>query len=190
MMTTEINYELISNILFANDTAFLNTDIKEARVIMCLCKAASLNANIKLSFDRTKAREYFDIVGDIIFKDIIYKNKKAYLIQEDIGETEEGDYNIASQYDEILNELKKENVNVLDGFRELIILEFKEYVYNYENCSQDYLDYLDYCDQYYLAVNYFGYYEYYESHTYDPLHFVLTPDRMDYDFVRATLRKS
>ena len=92
---------------------------------MCLCKAASLNANIKLSFDRTKAREYFDIVGDIIFKDIIYKNKKAYLIQEDIGETEEGDYNIASQYDEILNELKKENVNVLDGFRELIILEFR-----------------------------------------------------------------
>lgn len=187
-MTTEVNYELISNVLFANDSAFLDIDIKEAKVIKCLCKAASLNTNITLCIDRTKAREYFDIIGELIFKDIIYKNRNAYLIRENISKTDGEEYNITSEYDKFINKLKDENVNVLDGFRELIVLELREYIYNYENCGgnrNDIQNYLDYCDQYFLIVNYFGYYEYYESHTYDPTHFVLAPDRMDYDFARA-----
>ena len=90
--------------------------------------------------------------------------------------------------DEVIVDLQKENVNVLDGFRELIVLELKEYIYNYENCKGDSydIDYnKDYCDQYSHVVEYFGYYEYYENHTYDPKHFVITPESL-YDFVNAS----
>jgi hypothetical protein len=77
---------------------------------------------------------------------------------------------------------------VLYGFRELIVMEFKEYIYNYENSKR--YDYdetrynLDYCIQYNLAVIHLGFYEYYEAHTYDPKHFVLKPDSL-YDFATA-----
>ena len=144
-----------------------------------------------MSLDRFKAREYFDKIGEIIFNNIIYIKKKAYLIRENISESDEEENSITTQYKDIIEELKKENENVLDGFRELIVLELKEFIYNYENCESHYdiQHYLDYCDQYYHLVNHFGYYEYYESHTYDPTHFVLTPDKMDYDFVSALSNK-
>lgn len=181
-----INYELMSELIFTNDEVFDCIDIKNAKIISCICKTASLNKNIKLSFDRFKAREYFDKIFDIVFNSIIYNNKKAYLIQENISDVDENEFNIINQYDDIIDGLKKENENVHDGFRELIILEFKEYIYNYENWKGDSFDiqkYLEYCDQYFYIVEYFGYYEYYESHTYDPKHFVLTPDSL-YDFVK------
>jgi hypothetical protein len=187
---TEINYELISELIFTNDKVFDYVDIKKAKILSCTCKTASLNKNIILSIDRFTARKYFDKIFDIVFDSIIYNNKKAYLIQENISEVDENEFNIINQYDDIIDGLKKENENVLDGFRELIVLEFKEYIYNYENWKGDSFDiqkYLDYCDQYFYIVEYFGYYEYYESHTYDPNHFVLTQESL-YDFVN-TLKK-
>ena len=186
---TEINYELISELIFTNDKVFDYVDIKKAKILSCTCKTASLNKNIILSIDRFTARKYFDKIFDIVFDSIIYNNKKAYLIQENISEVDENEFNIINQYDDIIDGLKKENENVLDGFRELIILEFKEYIYNYENWKGDSFDiqkYLEYCDQYYYIVEYFGYYEYYESHTYDPTHFVLTPDSL-YDLIALSL---
>jgi hypothetical protein len=182
---TKINYELMSEIIFTNEEVFDYIDIKKAKILSCICKTASLNKNIILSFDRFKARKYFDIIFDVVFNSIIYNNKKAYLIQENISEINEDEFNIINQYDNIIDGLKKENDNVLDGFRELIVLELKEYIYNYENWKGDSFDiqkYLDYCDQYFYIVNYFGYYEYYKSHTYDPKHFILTPCCL-YDFV-------
>lgn len=186
-MTTEVNYELITEVLFANDTAFRDINIDEAKVIAYLCKAANSNLNVKLSFDRTKARHYFDKIFDIMFNFITYKNKIAYLKREELLETGGKDYGITSQLDEIIEDLKKENLNVLEGFRELVVLEFKEFIYNYENCRDAFDDIqynLDYCIQYNLVVNYFGYYEYYESHTYNPKHFMITPDSL-YDFVSS-----
>ena len=186
-MTDEINYELMHEIIFMNEEVFDFIDINKAKIVTCTCKAASLNINIKLSLDRFKAREYFDKIGEIIFINLIYLRKKAYLLRENIEYDIENDHSITIQYKDIIDDLKKENENVLDGFRELIVLELKEYIYNYENCGGNYdiQNYLDYCDQYYILVNHFGYYEYYESFTYDPTHFVLTPDKMDYDFVRV-----
>jgi hypothetical protein len=184
-MTTEVNYELMTEVLFANDTAFRDINIEEAKVIAYLCKAANSNLNVKLSFDRTKARHYFDKIFDIMFNFITYKNKIAYLKREELLETDSKDYGITSQLDEIIEGLKKENINVLEGFRELIVLEYKEFIYNYENCRDAFDDIrynLDYCIQYNLVVNYFGYYEYYETHTYNPMHFMITPDSL-YDFV-------
>lgn len=189
--TDQINYELMHELIFTNDEVFDFIDINKARIVTCTCKAASLNINIKLSLDRFKAREYFDKIGEIIFNNIIYIKKKAYLIRENISESHEEENSITTIYKDIIDDLIKENEYVLDGFRELIVLELKEFIYNYENCGSNYdiQNYLDYCDQYYLLVNHFGYYEYYKSHTYDPTHFVLTPDKMDYDFVSALSNK-
>jgi hypothetical protein len=183
---TEINYELISELIFTNEKIFDYIDIDMARILSCLCKNAGLNKNIKLSFDRFKAREYFDKIFDVITQYIMYIQKSAYLIRENIGENNE--YSITAQLDDIIDDLKKENENVIDGFRELIVLEYKEFIYNYENCGEDIYDIeynLNYCDQYFHIVEYFGYFEYNKSHTYDPMHFVLTPDTMDYNFARA-----
>jgi len=185
-MTNEINYELMSELIFTNEEIFEYIDIDMAKIVACLCKNARLNKNVQLAFDRFKVREYFDKIFDVITQYIMYIQKSAYLIRENI--TENNEYSITAQFDEIIDDLNKENENVIDGFRELIVLEYKEFIYNYENCGEDIYDIqynLDYCDQYFHIVEYFGYYEYCESHTYDPTHFVLTPDKMDYDFVRA-----
>ena len=112
----------------------------------------------------------------------MYKKKEAYMEREELGE----EFSITSQLEEIIGDLKKENENVLYGFRELIVLEYKEYKYNYEKArdSFDVKYNLDYCIQYNLVINTLGFYEYYETHTYDPKHFVLKPDSL-YDFVSA-----
>jgi hypothetical protein len=183
---TKINYELMSEIIFTNEEVFDYIDIKKAKILSCICKTASLNKNIKLSIDRFKVCEYFDKIFDVITHYIMYKKKEEYIEREELNIIYGEEYSITSQLDDIIEDLKKENLNVLDGFRELIVLEFKEFIYNYENCYRDSYDIkynLDYCIQYNLVVNYFGYYEYYESHTYDPNHFVLTPDSL-YDFVK------
>jgi len=181
-MTNEINYELMCELIFTNEEVFRDIAVKKAHIVACTCKVARTNKNIKLSYYRFKAREYFEKINDVVFNSIIYKKKKRYLNQENISEVDEEEFNIINHYDNIIDGLKKENENVLDGFRELIVLEFKEYIYNYDNWEGD-------CDQYFYIVDYFGYYEYYENHTYDPTHFVLTPDTMDYDFVRALHNK-
>ncbi len=185
-MTNEINYELMSELIFTNEEIFEYIDIDMAKIVACLCKNARLNKNVQLAFDRFKAREYFDKIFDVITQYIMYIQKSAYLIRENI--TENNEYSITAQFDEIIDDLNKENENILHGFRELIVLEYKEFIYNYENCGEDIYDIqynLDYCNQYFYIVEYFGYYEYCESHTYDPTHFVLTPDKIDYDFVRV-----
>ena len=182
-----INYELLSEIIFTNDKVFDFIDIDKARILSCICKNANLNKNINLSIDRFKAREYFDKIFDILSHHIINTKKKAYLIRNDIAETNSEEYSITSQLDNIVDDLKKDNINVLDGFRELIVLEFKEFIYNYAYCGGDSYDIeynLDYCIQYNLVVNYFGYYEYYENHTYDPTHFMITPESL-YDFCKV-----
>lgn len=188
---TEINYELISELIFTNDKVFHYVDIKKAKIIACTCKTAKSNKNIKLSFDIFKAREYFDKIFDIVIENLMYKRREEYMEREKLNKIYSEGYSIIFKFDELMKKLKNENENVIDGFRELIVLEFKEYIFNYENWKGDSFDvqkYLDYCDQYYYIVEYFGYYEYYESHTYDPNHFVLTPDSL-YDFVNNSLFK-
>jgi len=173
---TPLNYELLGEIIMMNDAAFKSVDINKAKVLRCLCKTASHNKNIKESFDREKAKEYFYRVSDIVCEYLMTRLRSAD------KEAERKD-----DLDELIKELQGENDNVLDGFRELIVLELKEYIYNYENCNGNSFDVyynLDYCDQYFHVVEYFGYYEYYESHIYNPAHFVLNQDSI-YDFANA-----
>ena len=183
---SEINYSLLSEIIFTNDNIFDSIDLKTANNINYICKAASENKNIKLSYDRAKAFKYFERITDIVSHHLMYKNKEAYMKREELQKVFGEEYSITSQLDDVVNDLKKENRMVLEGFRELIVLEFREFIYNYENCGSDSYDIkynLDYCIQYNLVVNYFGYYEYYKNHTYNSEHFMITPDSL-YDFVK------
>ncbi len=181
-----INYDLLSEIIFTNDDVFNNINIENAKVLSCLCKTANSNKNIKLSFDRAKAYEYFDKIFDVLTHYIMYKKKESYMKREELLEVHGEEYSITSQLDYIISGLKYENNNVLYGFRELIVLEFREYIYNYEKArdSFDVKFNLDYCIQYNLLINNLGFYEYYENHTYDPKHYILKPDSL-YDFANA-----
>jgi hypothetical protein len=194
---TPINYELISEIIFTHDNLFNNLNKDEAKVVSSLCKNAKTNKNIMLSFDRVKAYKYFDKIFDIITHHIMYKKKVKYMEREELsrdfcgrdfcGRVLGDEFSITSRLEYIISDLKKENENVLNGFRELIVLEFREFIYNYEKARDSFdIKYnLDYCIQYNLVINNLGFYEYYEKHTYDPKHFVLKPDSL-YDFVSAT----
>lgn len=181
-----INYDLLSEIIFTNDNLFNNLNIDEAKVVSSLCKNAKTNKNIRLSFDRAKAYEYFDKIFDVVSHYIMYKKKERYMEQAEFIRDFGDEFSITSRLAEIIGKIKKENENVLNGFKELIVLEFREYIYNYMKArdSFDVKYNLDYCIQYNLVINTLGFYEYYETHTYDPKHFVLKPDSL-YDFVSA-----
>jgi hypothetical protein len=183
---TPINYDLISEIIFTHDNLFNNLNKDEANVVSSLCKNAKTNKDVMLSVDRVKAYKYLDKIFDIITHHIMYKKKVKYMERETLsgGALSGGEFSITSQLEDITEALKKENENVLYGFRELIVMEFKEYKYNYEKARDSFdIKYnLDYCIQYNLVINNLGFYEYYETHTYDPKHFVLKPDSL-YDFV-------
>ena len=53
-----MSYELLSEIIFMNDTTFANIDIQKARMLMCVCKTARHNKNIQMSFIKDKANKY------------------------------------------------------------------------------------------------------------------------------------
>jgi hypothetical protein len=53
-----MSYELLSDIIFINDTTFANIDIQKARMLMCVCKTARHNKNIQMSFIKDTANKY------------------------------------------------------------------------------------------------------------------------------------
>jgi len=127
------------------------------------------------------AREYFDKIYDIITDFLRYRTL--------VGKGCDENFTVATE-SEKLRELvilltTKENDRVCEGFRELVVLEFKEYVYNYENCRDDEVEHnLDYSIQYDHIIHYLGFDDYYESHIYDPTHFMITPS-ITYTFATA-----
>ena len=123
------------------------------------------------------AREYFDKIYDIITEFLRYRRL--------VGKGNDDNFTVTTESDELWkleDLLSKENETVRKGFRELVVLEFKEYIYNYENCRYEDVPYnLDYCSQYDHLIKYLGFDDYYESHIYDPTHFMMTPE-MIYEF--------
>jgi hypothetical protein len=53
-----MSYELLSEIIFMNDTTFANIDIQKARMLMCVCKTARHNKNIQMSFIKDTVNKY------------------------------------------------------------------------------------------------------------------------------------
>jgi len=123
------------------------------------------------------ACEYFDKIYDIITEFLRYRRL--------VGRDDDVSFTVATKSDklwELEDLLSKENKTVYEGFRELVVLEFKEYIYNYENCRVEDVSYnLDYCIQYDHITHYLGFDDYYKDHIYDPTHFMMTPD-MIYEF--------
>lgn len=127
--------------------------------------------------DISVAREYFEKIFDIITNFLRYRTL--------VGKGSDESFTVATKSEELwgLAELlSKENERVREGFRELVVLEFKEYIYNYENCRDEDIQHnLDYSNQYDHIIRYFGFDDYYEHHIYNPKHFMMTPE-MIYEF--------
>lgn len=121
----EINYKLISEIIFTNETTFRDIDIKNAKIIVSTCKLARLNKNIKLSFDNFKIDKYY--------KQVIYTSEKKLKKDEEkyaISTNEKlGVMNLdintkykAKIYNIIIN-LLKENDYIIEGVKKKMFFE-------------------------------------------------------------------
>jgi hypothetical protein len=123
----EINYKLISEIIFTNDTTFADINIRNAKVIVRTCKLAKFNKNIQLSFDNFKIDKYYKQVKYLSEK----KTEKVienYDIPIDVQlGAMDLDINIkykAKIYNIIIN-LLKENNYIIEGVKEKIVIEQK-----------------------------------------------------------------
>ena len=122
-----IDYELMSEIIFTNDTTFTDINIKKAKIIARVCKLAKNNKNIKLCYDRCKI--------DIYYKQIMFlsieKTEKEFVnggkFDENTGAMK---LNINKKYKRniynIIINLLKENDYIVDGVKEKIVMEQKK----------------------------------------------------------------
>jgi hypothetical protein len=128
---SKINYKLISEIIFMNDTTFIDIDIKNAKIIARVCKLARFNKNIKLSFDKFKIDKYYKQIKYLSEK----KTEKEF--DEKSLEEREGAMNLninikykAKVYNIIIN-LLKENNYIIEGVREKMVIEQKNNIEQY-----------------------------------------------------------
>ena len=54
---SQLNHYLLSEVIFTNDEAFAEIDVEKARMMLCVCKNAKNNRNIKACIDNAKARD-------------------------------------------------------------------------------------------------------------------------------------
>lgn len=123
----EINYKLLTDIIFMNDASFTDINIRNAKIIARTCKLARLNENIKLSFDNFKIDKYYKQV-----KYLSEKKTEKVIENYDIPiDVQLGamnlDINIKYKtkiYNIIIN-LLKENNYIIEGVKEKIVIEQK-----------------------------------------------------------------
>lgn len=61
-----LNHALISEVIFTNDEAFSEVEIEKAKMMLCVCKNAKQNKNIKKSLDKVKIQKhckYFTLIS-------------------------------------------------------------------------------------------------------------------------------
>lgn len=187
----KIDFSLLSEIIFTNDVAFNNINTVNAKMLNCVCKNALLNKTIKMKLDVYKTRYYFKMVNNIIYKinsDIVFgliKELKKFASLEDFI-TE-------------FKEFAKKNAVVNDGFRELVVIEYKRSLYYYSNLNcycyetNDKYILLDRCVQYFKVIQCLGFDDYYNDYdsNYDtkfvrePVHFIKAPENIyEYEGLR------
>ena len=124
---SEINYELLSELIFTNDVIFTDINIKKAKIIARVCKLAKFNKNIKMSYDKCKI--------DIYHKQIMFlsmeKTEKEFVNEGKFDEnTGAMKLNINKKYKRkvynIIISLLKENDDVVDGVKEKMVAEQKK----------------------------------------------------------------
>lgn len=122
-MSADTLSEVLSEVIFANDEAFYDIDVEKAKMILCVCKNAKNNKNIKISIDRAKARNYCTQITNLSSR----KTSNEFYnrsIQEFDGVS---DLNIERIHRErvrrILGSLLKENQYIIDGVKERMAVE-------------------------------------------------------------------
>jgi hypothetical protein len=127
-----MNHDLLSEIIFANDTAFADIDSRKAKMLLCASKMAQNNKNILTSIDSEKARKFCKEIKTLSFKKAkktIYEWNKAYL-EDETGETAEAvlgneeDLRIDEEYrtkvQDIIAKISKESEYVADTIKKVI----------------------------------------------------------------------
>ena len=122
-----INYELLSEIIFTNDTTFTDINIKKARIIARVCKTARYNKNIKMSYDKCKINIY---LKQIMFLSM-EKTEKEFVNGGKIDvNTGAMKLNINKKYKRmiynIIINLLKENEYIVEGVKKKMVAEQKK----------------------------------------------------------------
>ena len=121
-----IDYELLSEIIFTNDTTFTDINIKKAKIIARVCKLAKINKNIKLCYDNCKI--------DIYHKQIMFLSIEKTESVFDVNMFDENSssmkLNITKKYKRniynIIINLLKENDYIVERVKEKIVMEQKK----------------------------------------------------------------
>jgi hypothetical protein len=122
-MTNTLNNALLSEVIFTNDEAFTSVDIEKAKMMLCVCKNAKHNKNIKMSFDKVKIEKFCRQIKIISTKKA---KKELYnrLAEELDGDT---DLNIKRTHKarvmKIITNVLKENQYIIEGVKERMVIE-------------------------------------------------------------------
>lgn len=123
---TEINYDLVSEIIFTNDITFTDIDIEKAKMMLCICKMARNNKNILLSFDKVKVKKYCKEIKSIS------KKKARKMIYKWGADDMEGEVNldINKEYKKkiknIIVNISNENAYIIECVKNIMYIEQKK----------------------------------------------------------------
>ena len=122
-MASILNHDLLSEVIFTNDESFSEVDIGKAKMMLCVCKNAKHNKNIKMSFDKVKIEKFCRQI-----KTISTKKAKKELYNRAAEELEgDTDLNIKRAHKakvmKIIANVLKENQYIIEGVKERMIIE-------------------------------------------------------------------
>ena len=127
---TPLNHALVSEVIFTNDEAFSEVEIEKAKMMLCVCKDAKNNKNIKKSFENAKNAKKINMYCSMLKKITEMKTRSLY---EYIDQ-----YNMRipmSSYRKnvfkIKTKLLEENACVIEGVKQAII---KKQLHNIIEC--------------------------------------------------------
>ena len=151
-----IDTSLLTEVLFSNEEAFNSVDTQTAMMIRCVCKNARLNKGLQRKRDVYKAEVFFNKLTDIIGSFI--RSKRAFLNCSRCDTHGKDTPVISSKVLETLaTEVVKENEEVKNSFRELVVLRYKKSNDSYNKARLYKAGYEVYCVQYRSVIKHFGY---------------------------------
>lgn len=142
-----MNHTLLSEVIFTNDEAFTEVDIGKARMILCVCKNAKHNKNIRLCFDKVKIQKYCQQINTLSSK----KTNNMLTYFTIIKTNGESDLYIDSAYKarvmKIITNLLKEETYIIEGVKKEMIIEQRRNINKYitilEKIVSNYMIYED-----------------------------------------------
>lgn len=155
---------LTTEVLFSNEDAFNTVDTRTAMMLLCVCKHAKLNKSLQMKRDVYKTQDIFNKLTYIIGSFIMSKRKYLTCNRYD---NHGKDTPVISRrvLDKLVIKIANDNEQVKNGFRELVVLRYKNSKDNYNNAILYKAGFSDYCVQYRRVIKHFGYYDYYKGNT-------------------------